>query len=538
MKLRFLFSLMLGATLAASAQGGYQDGVDNYNAGRLDVAKVILNNTINDASTDKAVAYYYLGDIAYSDGDLTAAKANFDKGIQANPENALNYIGLGQLALKAGNKSEAQKYFDDVLKANKKNTALMAAVARAYWSVDPVAYAKDIDKLIAKALKESKNTESAVYMLQGDMAAAEDAGKAAGKYEMAIEQDKAKGIVNREGYVKYANVYIRHNPELVIEKLEELNKLEPNSGLAQRELAEKYYDNQQMGRAWKQYEKYVQNPNHFRRDEQRYAGLLYSAGEYDQSIQWADKILKEDPSIYQMNRILMLNYAALDNDSLAVVYGEKLFTYPNATLVANDYVVYGDNLAKAKKFDEAIAIYEKAIELNPENYDLLPKLSQVYQSADKDELAVETMKKFLDTGKATTNDYFNMARRYLGLARSLEKGTPERAAACDEGLKYVDIALERAPSNYQVHYTRASLLLTKNDDKPDAETAAAYEKELECLDNAGGLTDRNKNFYSGAYYMLGSYYAPIDKAKAKEYYGKYLEIDPTNETIQKIYNEL
>lgn len=31
MKLRFLFSLLLGATLAASAQGGYQDGVDNYN---------------------------------------------------------------------------------------------------------------------------------------------------------------------------------------------------------------------------------------------------------------------------------------------------------------------------------------------------------------------------------------------------------------------------------------------------------------------------------------------------------------------------
>ena len=75
MKLRFLFSLMLGATLAANAQGGYQDGVDNYNAGRLDVAKVILNNTINDASTDKAVAYYYLGDIAYSGGDLDAANS-------------------------------------------------------------------------------------------------------------------------------------------------------------------------------------------------------------------------------------------------------------------------------------------------------------------------------------------------------------------------------------------------------------------------------------------------------------------------------
>ena len=60
MKLRFLFSLLLGATLAASAQGGYQDGVDNYNAGRPDVAKAILTNTLNDAGTDKAVSYFYL----------------------------------------------------------------------------------------------------------------------------------------------------------------------------------------------------------------------------------------------------------------------------------------------------------------------------------------------------------------------------------------------------------------------------------------------------------------------------------------------
>ncbi len=538
MKLRFLFSLMLGASLITNAQGGYQDGVDNYNAGRLDVAKVILNNTINDASTDKAVAYYYLGNIDYAEQNMAGAKDNFDKGVQANPAYPYNHIGLGQLALKAGDNDTAEELFDKATKTDKKNTALMAAVARAYWTVDPVTYAKDIEKLIKKAMKQSKNSESAIYMLQGDMAAAQNPGEAAGLYEMAIEQDKQKNIVNREAYVKYANVYIRHNPTLVIQKLEELNQLEPMSGLAQRELAEKYYDNNQMGRAWKQYEKYVQNPNHFRRDEQRYAGLLFSAKEYNKSIEWANKVLAEDPSVYQMNRILMLNYDALGQDSIAVEYGKKLFSYPNASLVANDYIVYGDVLSKAKLSADAVAIYEKAIELNPDKPELLTKLSAVYQNAGDEEKAVETMKRYLDTGKATTNDYFNMARRYMSLARKLEKGTPERIEACDEGLKYVETVIERAPNNPLPYYTKATLLFTKNDDVPNAETAAAYEKELECLNADPTNAERNKPYYIGAYYILGSYYVTADKEQAKLYYKKYLDLKPEDETIKKIYEDL
>lgn len=60
MKLKLLFAMLLGGALSAAAQGGYQDGVDNYNAGRLDVAKIILENTINDPQTNKSVSYYYL----------------------------------------------------------------------------------------------------------------------------------------------------------------------------------------------------------------------------------------------------------------------------------------------------------------------------------------------------------------------------------------------------------------------------------------------------------------------------------------------
>ena len=178
-------SLLLGSMANVSAQG-YQDGVDNFNADRMDVAKTILLNTLADPSTDKAVSDYYLGQIAFAEGDFAAAQKYFSEGSTVNPQYGYNFIGLGQMALKNGDKKAAETYFKEAMATDKKNAALIAGVARAYFNVNPALYANEIEKNIAKALKESKNREAAVYVLQGDMSAAENPGDAAAKYEMAI----------------------------------------------------------------------------------------------------------------------------------------------------------------------------------------------------------------------------------------------------------------------------------------------------------------------------------------------------------------
>ena len=81
MKLKFLFSFCLAATLSASAQQGYLDGIEYFKADQFDNAKEILERNLNNPSTDKALAYYYLGEIALHDKDYTTAKADFDKGL-------------------------------------------------------------------------------------------------------------------------------------------------------------------------------------------------------------------------------------------------------------------------------------------------------------------------------------------------------------------------------------------------------------------------------------------------------------------------
>ena len=97
------------AALSASAQGqGYLDGVDYFKVEQYDNAREILERTLNDGSTDKATAYYYLGQIALFNNDQATAQDYFNKGISADSKNGLNYVGMGALALKQGNAAEAK----------------------------------------------------------------------------------------------------------------------------------------------------------------------------------------------------------------------------------------------------------------------------------------------------------------------------------------------------------------------------------------------------------------------------------------------
>ncbi|MCI9285396.1 MAG: tetratricopeptide repeat protein [Muribaculaceae bacterium] len=441
MKLRTLFSLCMGGfALTALAQGGYQDGVDYYNADRFDKAKTILEKTLNDAGTDKAVSYFYLGSLDMRDGNTAAA-------------------------------------------------ATMAAIARAYANVDPVAYAKEIDKYIAQGMKVSKNKEAQIYVLQGDLAKNQDKGVAAGYYEQAMIYDEEAGNVNPEAYVKYSNLYNKVNSDFAIGKLVELNEKLPTSALAQSELAEKYYDNNQFTRAAEQYGKYMQNPNHFQGDEQRYSGLLYFGKKYQESLDMANQVLAKDPNNEYMQRMVMLNKAALEDYAGAEEAAQKLFSHSGAKFTATDYTTHGEVLAKLGRPEEAIVAYEAAYNLNPErNKQVLADISEMYNKLENDAKSVEYMQKFVDSGDASLNDYFILSNRYKNLGLSLPEDSPERAEAANNGIKYIDLALAEAA---------------------------------------------NKDMRMGSFYMNSG-----DNDKAREYFGKVLEIDPENEPVKEVMKKL
>lgn len=120
MRIKFLTVFAIVAAAIGSAWANdYTDGIEYFKADQPDNARTILERTINDPSTNKSEAYYYLGEIAFQNKDYTKAAEYYAKGLEADPENAYNLVGQGKLQLTTDKKA-AEKLFKEALKKNKK----------------------------------------------------------------------------------------------------------------------------------------------------------------------------------------------------------------------------------------------------------------------------------------------------------------------------------------------------------------------------------------------------------------------------------
>ena len=529
MKIKFLLSLFVAGTLAVGAQTqGYKDGIEYYKAGQHDNARTILERTINDPATDRSLANYYLGQVALVQGDKAQARTYFDAGLAADAECPFNYVGLGALALQEGNDEAAKEQFKQAQKFGKKNAEVSVSIARAYYNADPVKYDRDITKALEKARKDSKNADPSIYVLEGDMlAAAENFGDAAARYEMAITYDPN----NPEGYVKFANAYFNVNKDFGINKLQEFLNAHPESAMAQRELAEKLFLADRWKAASELYGKYIQNPNHFPDDKARYAVLLYWGEDYPASLAIADEILASDPSNFLMQRVRFLDQTAMGQFQAAVENAEKFFaSNPEANFTIKDYTTYADALSGIGQDSLAVVQYELAASKYPENGDLLKNLSTVYsrnRQYDKSAEAYDAYLKLQENPSLT--DLYGMSGRYLNAAVYADSIRAKELAG--RGIEYVNQVIDRAADVSPMMYQRlARLYVAANGKRPDADAIAAYDKMLQLLDqNPDNLNPANPNNaldeYSEAYAFEQAYASITGNQEGVEHWGKkYQEI--------------
>ncbi len=529
MKIKFLLSLFVAGTLAVGAQTqGYKDGIEYYKAGQHDNARTILERTINDPATDRSLANYYLGQVALVQGDKAQARTYFDAGLAADAECPFNYVGLGALALQEGNDEAAKEQFKQAQKFGKKNAEVSVSIARAYYNADPVKYDRDITKALEKARKDSKNADPSIYVLEGDMlAAAENFGDAAARYEMAITYDPN----NPEGYVKFANAYFNVNKDFGINKLQEFLNAHPESAMAQRELAEKLFLADRWKAASELYGKYIQNPNHFPEDKARYAVLLYWGEDYPASLAIADEIPASDPSNFLMQRVRFLDQTAMGQFQAAVENAEKFFaSNPEANFTIKDYTTYADALSGIGQDSLAVVQYELAASKYPENGDLLKNLSTVYsrnRQYDKSAEAYDAYLKLQENPSLT--DLYGMSGRYLNAAVYADSIRAKELAG--RGIEYVNQVIDRAADVSPMMYQRlARLYVAANGKRPDADAIAAYDKMLQLLDqNPDNLNPANPNNaldeYSEAYAFEQAYASITGNQEGVEHWGKkYQEI--------------
>lgn len=560
MKFKVLVSLMLlGGSLSALAQG-YKDGIEYYKVGQYDNAKELLMRNLNDASTNKGEAYYYLGCLDMKDKKVADAKANFEKGKAADANNPYNLIGLGAVELKNGNAKEAEELFKAAQKLVKKDASVEAAIARAYYEVDPVAYAKDIEKATKNAKKYEKGQNPDIWILEGDInAELQKWGEAAGLYEMAFNFDPE----NIEAYVKYANTYYNVNPDMAITQLTKILEKKPNSALVQRELAEKYYKNEQWAKAAQQYGKYIENPNHFTQDRSRYAFLLFYGQKYDESLALSKELVATlpatDPQNFYMKRMAFYNLVALKNWNEAEKAAQELFNSvlpEGVKYEAKDYTDYATTLKELGRTAEALVKYEKAVELNPDKVELLKEISDAYLDAKEYVKSADAYQRFVDSGKHVTNDIFVLSQRYSYVAETDTTGLHKEAALA-KAIELADKVNELVPGNHRILFQIAYCKGLLDKEKNDGNALEAYNNLIDLYDqDPENLTKRQRE-YIISYRYIAVYYASVagkikkeDKnykenaeyldciAKMKAAYENWLRVDPSNEGLRKYVESL
>ena len=559
MKIKFLMLSMAAASaLFASAQNqGYKDGIEYFKIDQLDNAKEILAKTVPAGGVERSEALYYLGMIDLKEGNVAAATEKFNEGIKLDAKNPYNYVGLGAVALKKGDAKAAADQFKAATKAQNK-AFVNVAIARAYYDTDPVAYAKDVEKFMDAARKKNLK-DPALYIMAGDMLRdqavasgvddGETIGKAASEYEQAIYFDDK----SPEAYVKYSRVYAHINPDYAISRLKKLNEIAPNSAMAQRELAERYYDNDQWTLSAQQYGKYIENPNHFVKDEERYAVLLYFGGRYDESLALAERILEAEPNSAQMRRMLFLNLEKKGDLAGARAAAEKFFQVPGIPFTANDYTTYANILNELQDYDAEIVAREMAVAANPAKADLLKDLSFAYsqaggrankaqdvETANANYIkAKDAMVAYMNAGDVVTQDYIDLGNRWQNVAATSPIDSPERLEAITAAIAAVDMAIERVPDHFVPHRNKARMTLVKNGNKPSEETVAAYAKMLEIFDADPENKTKRADLYREAYAQTAGYYIGVgDRATAREWYLKVLEMDPENQALIEYIEKL
>ena len=537
-KIFFASLFLMGAFLVANAQG-YKDGIEYYKVDKLDNAKELLERNLNSPSTDKAEAYYYLGQIALHQGKVAEAAANFEKGIAANAMNPYNYVGQAAIALKNG--GDAKALLEKARKMSKKDAKLEVEIARAYYDANPVTYAKEIEKCIKNARKWNADDPDS-YIFEADTKAdKKDWGNAAGIYELAFDKDPN----NIEAYVKYANTYFNVNPAMAIERLEELQAKVPNSALVQRELAEKYYADNLGAKAAEQYGKYIKNPNHFAQDEVRYVQLLFFGEKYQESYDLATSLVnKLDPSdekVFYMKRMQLYNLVQLEKWLEAVEAGRSFFANAlpkGSRYEVRDYTDYGQALQTAGHPEEAIAAYEKAIELNPNNVDLIRYMGDSYADAGDFVKAAEYYQRLVDSGNNKSNDLFTLSNYYLGIASTEGIDAMTKADAVAKSQKYIDEVDRLVPGNVQIVNQKAKIAKFREGDTNNGAALAAYNELLSILETKENKADYARYFKYAYNYLATYYFGKGDKATAKTYYQKWLEYDPDNEQLRNYVNSL
>ena len=526
--------ILMGNILFAQS---IKDGKQFLNRERYQSAEAVFQKLLA-SDPNNIEAAYWLGQ-TYLDNDrvyidTAAAKALYQKTLQANANNALMMVGMGEINLMEGNKDAARNQFETALNNTKKRELpdILYAVGRA--NIEPskggdILYG--IQKLQQAIEKDKKNPD--IYNEIGlGYWKLHDGANATINFQTALSLDPADAmasfyigrIYETQGYGQEP-IYMRYYQDAIRE--------DPNYAPVYYWLYSYYYT-RDVNKAAEYLNKYIAVADNDSRNCYAKAALLFVSKKYDQTITQANECIdstggKSDPNLYGLKGYA---YNELGDSLKAKEAFDKFFAVANPQKIGpNDYATYGKILMKIPGQEaEAVDYINKAINLDTLQSNKIKYAQDVAQSLAHDKKYAEAGKWYtrvlsLDSSFGKTDLFYAGYDDYLG----------GNYQASDSVFK---IYQQKYPDDVYGWFLGAHAVEAID----TAETGKAkplYEKVIQIGDTTQDKASI-KDKLIPAYRFMVAYYYNIEHQvdTAIMYNNKILELDPADATALKTKDAL
>ena len=423
-----------------------------------------------------------------------------------------------ETTLKAGNATS--KDFDKELKEYQKVFKKDPKALVALGNILAMNKQYDQANLVADAVIAKFKNYGDAYILKGDIYAMQDnGGEAATWYGQCMTMDPK----NPQGYISYSNVYRKIDPAASADALNKLREINPDYPI-EAEAGHNFFS---AGNYEKAYE-YFSKAKPSTLEEYiyyEYAFTAYILNKKEESLNLCASGIQKFPKDAAMQVLGMRSAVDLKKFDVALQYANTVMNTDSIKKNASIVSYYGLALAGNKQYNEAIAQYQKALEMKADDPKPLQYISEAYKEMGEEDKALEYSQQYMDKNEnAAPTDFMKLAEIYVNKAK---KEPSKKAENIEKAINVYAKLAEKYPTLKAFAKLQEGNTAFQNE--LDDKAIPAYQEVITELE-AKQCDNDEISYLKQAYQYMGFIYNydKQDFETAKPYWEKLLKLDPEN----------
>ena len=423
-----------------------------------------------------------------------------------------------ETSLKAGNSTskEFEKELKEYQKVFKKDPKALVSLGNI------LAMNKQYDQanLVADAVIAKFKNYGDAYILKGDIYAMQDnGGEAATWYGQCMTMDPK----NPQGYISYSNVYRKIDPAASAEALNKLREINPDYPI-EAEAGHNFFSAGNYDKAYEYFSK--AKPSTLEEYlYYEYAFTAYVLNKKEESLNLCEAGIQKFPKDAAMQVLAMRAAVDLKNFDVALQHSNVVMNTDSIKKNASIVSYYGLALAGNKQYNEAIAQYNKALEMKADDPKPLQYIAEAYKEMGQEDKALEYNQQYMDKNpNAAPTDFMKLADIYITKAK---KGGADKVENIEKAINVYAKLAEKYPTLKAFAKLQEGNTAFQNE--LDDKAISAYQEVISELE-AKQCDEDETSYLKQAYQYMGFIYTydKQDFETAKPYFDKLLKLDPTN----------